>query len=334
MDRRRDSPRVTSGRSRLGAGAIRARAAAQAATTRRSMGRNSGRTGAMVRHRRRVLQAPCRPHLNAQAGLSRRQKALRLVVVFVPSAPLPSRALIKGVMSLASVSIQGYRSVRHVTLPVEDCSIFVGRTASARPTSTSALGLLHRPPTVHHPEPSLWKAGSNPCLGRQASGGKPVPADPLGEFDTSAYTSRSGFSAASKSRSDNPSQRGRLDDVGAHRQGGAPLMTQGRTGSVVMMERKGQLVWLRDEIGRRGPRPRLLPSETALASFGRLGRYPELRSVRREVLDWRLYHDFRTDAESPIRQPCWQSHADFGGNGQRSRRSLATLFRRFAKRCP
>src|SRR5262249_41892941 len=44
--------------------------------------------------------------------------------------------------------------------------------------------------------------------------------------------------------------------------------------------------------------------ETALAAFRDGARYPELEAVRRELLDWRLYHDFRTDAGSPIRQPC------------------------------
>jgi uncharacterized membrane protein len=48
----------------------------------------------------------------------------------------------------------------------------------------------------------------------------------------------------------------------------------------------------------------VLASETALAAFRDGARYPELEAVRRELSEWRLYHDFRTDAGSPIRQPC------------------------------
>jgi predicted ATPase len=48
----------------------------------------------------------------------------------------------------------------------------------------------------------------------------------------------------------------------------------------------------------------VLSSETALAAFRDGARYPELEAIRRELLGWRLYHDFRTDAGSPIRQPC------------------------------
>jgi predicted ATPase len=32
--------------------------------------------------------------------------------------------------------------------------------------------------------------------------------------------------------------------------------------------------------------------------------YPELDAVRRTLLQWRFYHSLRTDAASPLRQPC------------------------------
>jgi predicted ATPase len=82
------------------------------------------------------------------------------------------------------------------------------------------------------------------------------------------------------------------------------VLRQGRR-DVVMMERKGPLVTLRNDNGEReSHKNAVLPSETALAAFRDSARYPELEAVRREMLEWRLYHDFRTDAGSPIRQPC------------------------------
>jgi len=48
----------------------------------------------------------------------------------------------------------------------------------------------------------------------------------------------------------------------------------------------------------------VLSSETALVAFRDGARYPEIEMVRQEMLDWRLYHDFRTDEASPIRQSC------------------------------
>ena len=97
---------------------------------------------------------------------------------------------------------------------------------------------------------------------------------------------------------------------------------------VVMMERKGRLVTLRNESGaRESHHDAVLPSETALAAFRDGARYPELEAVRRELLDWRLYHDFRTDPASPVRQPC---HAiatpTLSQDGRDLAAVLATLF--------
>lgn len=97
---------------------------------------------------------------------------------------------------------------------------------------------------------------------------------------------------------------------------------------IAMMERQGPMVALRDEDGKRiVHKDAVLSSETALGSFRDGGRYPELEAVRRELLDWRLYHDFRTDEASPIRRPC---HAittpTLSSDGHDLAAVLATLF--------
>ncbi|QCP54027.1 ATPase [Trinickia violacea] len=48
----------------------------------------------------------------------------------------------------------------------------------------------------------------------------------------------------------------------------------------------------------------LLASETALAHIQDPDRYPALHTVRRSLMDWRFYHDFRTDSASPLRRDC------------------------------
>jgi predicted ATPase len=97
---------------------------------------------------------------------------------------------------------------------------------------------------------------------------------------------------------------------------------------VVMMERKGPMVALRNEGGvREVHKAAVLLSETALAAFRDAARYPEIEAIRRELLEWRLYHDFRTDDASPIRQPC---HAittpTLSSDGRDLAAVLATLF--------
>ncbi|MBI2256657.1 MAG: AAA family ATPase [Proteobacteria bacterium] len=73
-----------------------------------------------------------------------------------------------------------------------------------------------------------------------------------------------------------------------------------------MLQRSGPHIMVRDADGRRTALDEdILKSETALAVVRDAGRYPAIDKVRREFLGWRLYHDFRTDEASSLRQPCF-----------------------------
>lgn len=71
---------------------------------------------------------------------------------------------------------------------------------------------------------------------------------------------------------------------------------------VELMERRGPSAWARDaEGGRVLADDELLASETALS--GLRGGFPEIDAVRHAIANWRFYHSFRTDPESPLRRP-------------------------------
>lgn len=71
---------------------------------------------------------------------------------------------------------------------------------------------------------------------------------------------------------------------------------------VVLMERDGPHLWARDNEGsRQGLDNTLLASETALSSLR--GAYPEIDAVRHMMSNWRFFHGFRTDPDSPLRKP-------------------------------
>jgi len=71
------------------------------------------------------------------------------------------------------------------------------------------------------------------------------------------------------------------------------------------MDRDGPAVVARDDEGRLVSIDiDILPSETVLGRLEDPSRYPALDRVRRTLLEWRFYHDLRTDAGSPLRQPC------------------------------
>jgi predicted ATPase len=75
--------------------------------------------------------------------------------------------------------------------------------------------------------------------------------------------------------------------------------------TVALLERKGPAAFLRNEEGKREPLGiDLLASETALGTLQDPTRSPDIHALRRTMLDWRFYHDMRTDRASPLRQPC------------------------------
>ncbi|WP_428669567.1 AAA family ATPase [Reyranella sp.] len=72
-----------------------------------------------------------------------------------------------------------------------------------------------------------------------------------------------------------------------------------------LLERRARSVMARDADGKRIEISRdLLASETALGAFDEPQRFPDVHALRQLMLDWRFYHDLRTDSASPLRRPC------------------------------
>jgi predicted ATPase len=231
-------------------------------------------------------------------------------------------------LPLTAVTIKGYRSIRSLTLPIQECSVYVGPNGVGKTNLYRALGLLRcaAEGTITHAiaeeggiESVLW-AG----VRRR---GEPARLALTAHFDMMEYGIEVGLPHSYEV------------EIGVRRPTEAaftlePLIKeerltirQGRR-DVVMLERKGPLVMLRNEDGAREAYPgAVLPSETALAAFRDGARYPELDAVRRELLDWRLYHDFRTDPGSPVRQPCPAiTTPTLSADGRDLAAVLATLF--------
>lgn len=80
------------------------------------------------------------------------------------------------------------------------------------------------------------------------------------------------------------------------------IETGRRTAAV--MKRRGPVILVRSEAGRMEEHAeQALPSETAISLLGDAGNYPEIGAFRRAVDQWRFFHGFRTDRDSPLRQP-------------------------------
>ena len=71
-----------------------------------------------------------------------------------------------------------------------------------------------------------------------------------------------------------------------------------------MMDRQGPTAWLRNVNGNMDEYAfALTKGESALCQIMEPHQYPEINAVRQQLLAWRFYHQFRTDAESPLRFP-------------------------------
>src|SRR5437764_7576565 len=73
---------------------------------------------------------------------------------------------------------------------------------------------------------------------------------------------------------------------------------------VLMMKRDEPSAWLRNAEGSMVSYPfKVLKQESVLSQIIDPHLYPEISALRHEILSWRFYHHFRTDLESPLRQP-------------------------------
>jgi predicted ATPase len=72
-----------------------------------------------------------------------------------------------------------------------------------------------------------------------------------------------------------------------------------------ILERRGPGARARDADGHLSELGAdLMASETAFGSRVDAARFPDLHMIRQIMLDWRFYHDFRTDTAAALRRPC------------------------------
>ena len=197
---------------------------------------------------------------------------------------------------LTSVTIRGYRSVQRLTLPVEDCSVFIGANGVGKTNLYKALGLLRCAAEGTITRTIAEEGGVESVLWAGARRrGMPVRLVLKAHFGETDYGVEVGLPHSYEIEIGLPQPTEAAFTIEPLVKEERLSVRQGRR-DAVMMERRGSLVTLRNEDGvRESHKGAVLPSETALAAFRDGARYPELEAVRRELLDWRLYHDFRTD---------------------------------------
>lgn len=202
-------------------------------------------------------------------------------------------------MRLTSLLAAGYRSLRSIRLDIGQLALFVGENGVGKSNLYRAMQLIKASAEGTLSYEIAREGGMQSALwsGRRTPG--PVRMVFSASFEDDETAIRPDYRVELGLRP--PAAAGFAFEP----QFKEELLTidSGRR-PVDMMDRKGPAVFVRDDMGKRIQHPvKLLNSETALASLGNSGRYPEIGDLRATVLGWRFYHGFRTDRDSPVRQP-------------------------------
>ena len=203
------------------------------------------------------------------------------------------------------LAIENYRSVRRLRLPVERLSVFLGANGVGKTNLYRALQLLQGAAagTLGADLAGEGGLGSAFWAGptRRTEDRRirlevdlgPLPADAPGP---SAYSYAVEVGYPQKGTAAAFRQEPQIKEETA-------VFRHGRR-EIKLLERRGPQLVARDEAGRRvDVDADLMASETALGRLADPSRFPDLQLIRQTLLDWRFYHDLRTDAGSPLRQP-------------------------------
>lgn len=199
-------------------------------------------------------------------------------------------------LPLRSVSIEAYRSIRRIRVPVGSLTVLTGRNGVGKTNLYRSLELLAAAASDSITRAIATEGGIESVMWAGARRrGDPARVKlgvELGDLD---YSIEIGLPAPIDEAALTPTEPMVKEETLSRRVGSK---------TVVLMKRQGPSAWLRDEDGaRRSYAEALVPSETAISGFRDQARFTELDLVRRALADWRFYHDFRTDKASPLRRP-------------------------------
>jgi predicted ATPase len=207
-------------------------------------------------------------------------------------------------VTLSSVSIKGYRSIKELHLPLRQLTVLTGGNGVGKTNLYRSLELLRAAAAGTLAAEIAREGGLGSVFW---AGGKNL--SPTGEFDPKYRTD--GYRKGEPNRL---SLEATFEDFGTYsielgfaQKGVAAfgLEAQVKAESLhrsvggkktAVLERDGQSIRIRKERA-----PELLAGETALANLSTLD--PLLGELRAELGAWRFYHGFRTDPDSPLRQP-------------------------------
>jgi predicted ATPase len=212
---------------------------------------------------------------------------------------------------LKELHVNGYRSLRRIRMPLTATNVIVGPNGCGKSNLYRALFLLSAAAEGNLAKTVADEGGLPSALwAGPRHKNEPAKVRIALEFDDDLryefVCGRMPMSERPKERFEGAISRISLtefsNDLDIKRESVTTMNYKGKRISLV--ERVGQSVKVRDVDGRESQYPMAVSrNESVLSGIREPHRFPELASLRQTFLNWRFYHQFRLDADSPLRQP-------------------------------
>jgi len=213
-------------------------------------------------------------------------------------------------MRIRSIEILGYRSLREVRLELAGVTIFVGPNGCGKSNVYQAIQLLASAANGQFARRIAEEGGIRSILWAGPRTQDEDERARLGiTFDELEYQIEFGRVAANLRMMDHQDfLHPEDDDAGLNLFKDDPdikiekvQLLAGKK-KIEMLARKGNSITAKNMEGRSVQYPgRVHESESVLSELREPQKFPELTTLRSLFMDWRFYHDFRTDLQSPIR---------------------------------
>lgn len=197
-------------------------------------------------------------------------------------------------MAVRELEVTGYRSIRKLRLPLGQVNVLTGPNGCGKSNLYNALYLLARAADGELACTLASEGGMPSALWAGARGKSAVRLEIGAVLDAFGYRFSCGLPTFIQTVFP-------LDPLVKEE---SVRLAAGRGAGTMLLERTKATAWVRNAEGHRVRYPLdLAETESALAQIREPHLYPELSVLREEMLRWRFYHHFRTDADSPLRQP-------------------------------